>query len=136
MAFNDAMAAKVAQMKQQLNDRINDCINQTFTEVVNRNVVLKGAMIDSWYPSIGEDNIDITVGDQVNKTGYESLVRIQYYTSLPDTFLDQDNTINMANNLDYAYGIEFEQKSTQAPEGTARQAVFDVAERINEEERR
>lgn len=131
----DALTA-INNIKQQLNDRINSCIQQTFNEVVNRNVVLKGAMIDSWYPSIGADNIDTTVGDQLNKSGYESLVRIQYYTTLPDTFLNQDNVINMANNLDYAYGIEFENKSVQAPEGTARQAVQDVAERINEEERR
>lgn len=131
----DALTA-INNIKQQLNDRINSCIQQTFNQVVNDNVVLKGAMIDSWYPSIGIDTVDPTVGSEINKTGYDSLVRIQYYTTLPDTFINQDNTINMANNLEYAYGIEFENKSTQAPSGTARQAVANVAERINEEERR
>jgi len=130
-------AAKIiANIKQKLNDRTNDCIQQAFTEVVNRNVVLKGAMIDSWFPSIGEGSLDATVGIQLDKAGYDSLVRIQYYTTLPDTFLDQDNTINMSNNLEYAYGIEFENKSTQAPNGTARDAIRDVAERINVEESR
>lgn len=61
----------------------------------------KGLLINSWFPAIGKSP-SMIVGKVANMEGTDSIMRIKAIVA-QNPFWGNDNTVTLANNLDYAY---------------------------------
>jgi hypothetical protein len=103
-SFADSVKANSDKILQHINKKCYSIVWQLFTSIVYKTPVLKGELINSWYPKVGKDfsSEKTTI---YNKSGAGSLARIKAVTSGAE-FLGKDGVITMANNLDYSYRAE------------------------------
>jgi len=92
-------------------NKASDNTAQVFSELATATVTYspnkpdavysKGLLINQWYPAIG-NTPSANKGSSTNLTGAESLSRIKDILA-QKPFLGKDNTLSLANNIDYAY---------------------------------
>lgn len=105
--FGKSVRDNCQKILEHVNKKCYSIAWQTFTSIVYLTPVLKGELINSWYPKIGKDfsNDKTSVYD---KRGSGSLSRINSIvnSSTGKAFLRTDGTITMANNESYAIRAE------------------------------
>ena len=127
-AFSDSVEQGVAQLLQNLAGNCDEIVSTLMVNIIQATPVIKGQLINSWYPAIGDTPDSISVTDSFDSQGGDSIERVSD-TITPDLFLGKDNTVTMTNNEDYAWTIEYlgvNNPHWQRPEGMLRTSVDDM----------
>jgi hypothetical protein len=103
-SFADSVRANCEKIKQEVNKKCYSITWQLFTTIVYNTPVLKGELINSWYPQVGT-GFSSQKTAVYNKRGSDSLSRINS-TMGGTAFFGKDGSITMANNENYAYRAE------------------------------
>ena len=110
-SFADSIKANIAEVKQEVNDKITNIAVGMFRDVVqfspsyelHDSVWANGLLINQWYPSVGSASGQL--GSQVDQVGYQSMDRIAQLIG-SSNFTSKDNTLWLTNNVPYAYQAE------------------------------
>jgi hypothetical protein len=104
-SFADSVKVNCQRVLEHVNKKCYSITWQLFTSVVYKTPILKGELINSWYPKVGPDfsSEKTTV---YNKSGAGSLSRINAIMN-GNVFLGKDGVITMANNEDYSVRAEY-----------------------------
>ena len=128
--FSDSVEQGVAQLLKNLAGNCDEIVSTLMVQVIEATPVLKGQLINSWYPAVGDIPDTDSVTDVFNFQGGDSIERV-YSVITPEVFLGKDNTVTMTNNEDYAYDIEYHgQPHWQKPEGMVRVTVSDMQNQL------
>lgn len=102
--FADSVRANSQKILTHVNKKCYSITWQLFTSVVYLTPVLKGELINSWYPKIGA-GFSSEKSSSYSKSGSGSLSRINSIMG-GNVFHGKDGVITMANNENYAYRAE------------------------------
>jgi hypothetical protein len=104
LSFADSVKANCQKVLEHINKKCYSITWQLFTSIVHATPVMKGELINSWYPRTGKEfsSEKTSVHD---RRGSGSLSRINSIMN-GNAFLGKDGIITMVNNESYAYRAE------------------------------
>lgn len=119
LSFSKQIKANSKKVLEQIDKRVQRIAFNLFMDIVVATPIDKGQLCNNWFPGKGADFSSETTS-LLDKGASGSKSRI--YSMLGQgTFLSKDGALTLANNLDYAYKIEYEGWSrNKAPEGMVR----------------
>lgn len=125
----------ITKLQVDITKNLNQVAFDLFTNIIHGSSfdvpgtpIDKGELINNWFPAVG-DSPDFSTTEELDISGLGSINRvISLIESNP--FVDGDNTITLTNSLPYAYKIEYEGHSGQAPAGMVRVAVQDMKNKL------
>ncbi len=122
ISFAEHLRANCDRRLKEIDSKLQRIAFNLFMDIVVATPIEKGELINNWFPHNGVDfSSEITT--LLDKSGGGSKARI-YSNMGQGTFLGKDGVMTLANNLDYAYKIEYEGWSRhKAPEGMVRISV-------------
>ena len=125
LSFSEQIKANSKKALEQIDKRLQRIAFNLFMDIVMETTVDSGLLCNNWYPNSGAD-FSSEINNLADKSGSGSKARI--YAQLgKGTFLGKDGVMTMANNLSYAYEIEYAGPNTgknyQKPQGMVRVSV-------------
>lgn len=106
MSFTDAINLGIEKVMRAVDKKCYSITFDWFTAVVRNTPVLKGHLINSWYPQVGR-GFSNEVETSYSKTGSASLSRINALAN-SGTFYKKNGAMTMTNNLDYSRRAEYD----------------------------
>lgn len=110
-SFADSLKANVAEVKQEVNDKITNVAVSMFRDVVQGSPSqdlqdsewATGWVINQWYPSTRAASSELN--EQRDQVGLNSMDRIAQLIGTSN-FIKKDNSLWLTNNVPYAYQVE------------------------------
>lgn len=128
LSFAADLKAKCDKMLVEVDRRCQHIAYTLFTRIVLETPVLTGTLSNNWFPGTGTDfSTEITTVADTSGSGSKARI---LSTLGKGTFLGKDGSMTLANNLDYAYRIEYEgwsKKLTAYPIGMVRLSIINTA---------
>lgn len=122
MTFTVDISKFIDKAKGQEQLVIRKICLELFNKVILKSPVDTGRFRANWNASINYP--DKSVSNSLDKTGTGTIAK---NSAIISNFTVNDNSIYLTNNLPYAYRLEFEGWSKQAPQGMARISVMEIA---------
>lgn len=122
MTFTVDISKFIDKAKGQEQLVIRKICLELFNKVILKSPVDTGRFRANWNASINYP--DKSVSNSLDKTGIGTIAK---NNAIISNFSVNDNSIYLTNNLPYAYRLEFEGWSKQAPQGMARISVMEIA---------
>lgn len=125
-AFADSVRASVEKTKLKVDYTVTLIAQDLFKEIVYMTPVLDGYLINNWFTKVG-GGFSTATSPIPDQSGGGSLLNISsMFQQKP--FYGKDGVVTMANNLPYAYRIEYLGWSRmKAPYGMVRISLGKVA---------
>lgn len=104
MGFADSIKVNSDKILESINKKCYSIFWQLSTSIVYRTPVLKGQLINNWYPSMG--NFSSESSTSLSLSGSDSLSRINSLANNKE-FYNKDGMMTLTNNLSYSVLAEY-----------------------------
>ena len=116
--FSDSVKANIERLKRENQKKCYSIVYDLFMGIVRDTPVLDGYLRNNWFTSPSA-SFSLSTNPIPDKQGEGSLLNIQSLGNY-DLFYGKNSIVTMANNLNYAYRIEYQGWSMKAPQGMVR----------------
>lgn len=126
MSFTVDLTKWVAKAQGNVDKVLRQTLVLASQQIVERSPFDTGRFRANWQFSVGGP--DLTITDETDKTGEPTKARIKAQVQL----IKAGPTVYLTNSLPYAYRLEFEGWSSQAPNGMVRVTLAGLQSAIND----
>jgi hypothetical protein len=125
MGFASSISKNVERIKIEIQNKSYGIVFSLFNRIIRATPVLDGYLKNNWMTSPNA-SFSTSTNSIPDTDGSGSLLNVQSLKNA-DLFYGKNSICTMANNLNYAYRVEYLHWSPKAPMGMVRISLTDVA---------